>query len=310
MKSNVAKWGMLGLFLLSSSVWAKPIFREIYMPKNSLHLEDDLNRRDSSINEKEFNRIIDSVVKEYESVIAKHGGNLKLERKWTDPTVNASAMQTGKTWVVTMYGGLARRPEVTKDGFALVVCHELGHHLGGFYFYDKDGNSSNGWAACEGESDYFATQACARNIWADDLKENAKFKKTVDPTAKKLCDAQWKGLNDKNLCYRISAASMSLATLLAKLGGGNAPKFETPDKSKVPSTDVSHPEAQCRLDTYFQGGLCKEDFDIHNIPARGMDDQNGKDAEEAAYKTSCAKAKGDKLGWRPLCWFHPSLTKL
>ena len=28
-----------------------------------------------------------------------------------------------------MYGGLARRAEVTEDGFAMVLCHELGHHV-------------------------------------------------------------------------------------------------------------------------------------------------------------------------------------
>ena len=48
-------------------------------------------------------------------------------------------------WVVAMFGGLARRPEVTKDAFQFVVCHEVGHHLAGWPFaYD--------WASNEGQS--------------------------------------------------------------------------------------------------------------------------------------------------------------
>ena len=70
-------------------------------------------------------------------------------------TVNANASQRGRTWIVNMYGGLARRPEITPDGFAMVLCHELGHHMGGFPFV-------SGWAANEGQSDLFATLSCGR----------------------------------------------------------------------------------------------------------------------------------------------------
>ena len=60
-----------------------------------------------------------------------------------------------------MFGGLARHKLVTPDGFALVACHEMGHHLGG-------APRRGGWASNEGQSDYYATTKCARRIWAED----------------------------------------------------------------------------------------------------------------------------------------------
>ena len=79
---------------------------------------------------------------------------------------------------VIMFGGLARRPEITADGFLLVVCHELGHHLAGYPFIDD-------WAANEGQADYFATQSCTKNIWQNDNETNSTFRVRVDYVAKK-----------------------------------------------------------------------------------------------------------------------------
>ena len=47
---------------------------------------------------------------------------------WKNDTVNANAQQRGRNWIVNMYGGLARRPEIFFRRFAMVLCHELGHH--------------------------------------------------------------------------------------------------------------------------------------------------------------------------------------
>src|SRR6478609_9034269 len=72
------------------------------------------------------------------------------------------------TYRVHMYGGLARRPEVTPDGFTLVVCHEVGHHFGGYPFV-RDAY----WAANDGQADYFSTLACARRLWQNQPADNA-----------------------------------------------------------------------------------------------------------------------------------------
>ena len=84
-----------------------------------------------AIDEIEFNKVIDKVVKIYEPIIAAEGATLDVSRNWEDGTVNAYASRSGDTWQIHMFGGLARHETITSDGFALVVCHEIGHHIGG-----------------------------------------------------------------------------------------------------------------------------------------------------------------------------------
>ena len=285
-----------GLFAAQAS------FAQI-LPENNLHLFDDIFAKDAKMTEAEFNQLTDAVIKEWEDLAKIHGATLVANKNWTDSTVNAYATQSGKTWQVSMFGGLARRAEVTNDGFQLVVCHELGHHFAGFPFY-----GANDWAASEGESDYFATQVCARKIWSDEPELNATYKTRISAAAVEKCDAAWSVQAERDLCYRASAGGQSLANLLAALGGQGTPKFETPDPTVVSKTNVNHPKGQCRLDTYFQGALCPTVFDVKKIPGRKHPmGQGSKDAEQEAITASCAKSAGFELGNRPLCWFKPQL---
>lgn len=136
------------------------------MPKNDLHLREGF--LSSDVTEADFNRVLDRFQAVYGPILKNDfGKTLSINRLWSDNTVNASASQSGDIWTLNMYGGLARAAPTTLDGFALVVCHELGHHVGGFPFYFED------WAANEGQSDYFAGIACAKFMWKNDLAENA-----------------------------------------------------------------------------------------------------------------------------------------
>lgn len=276
------------------------------LPANNLHRFDRLERA-SNIDEKAFNDIVDGVLKYWAPIAEAKGVKLVANKDWADSTVNASAYQSGKTWYVNMYGGLARRPEVTPDGFALVVCHELGHHFAGYTF-----GSGMSWAANEGQSDYFATHMCAKVIWGRDFRGNEMFRRFNAPqvvTAK--CAEAWpNNTNAQGWCQRASAAGLSLATLLGALRSASAPapKFETPDTTVVRQTNSAHPEAQCRLDTYFAGALCNKQFDINVIPGRNhARGQQSAEAEAEAMKYSCFAKEGHKIGTRPLCWFKPLL---
>lgn len=280
--------------------------RASILPPNDLHLQDNIHSL-ANMTEQEFNTIVNTIIDYYRPIVTARGARLVSNNLWSDPTVNASAQQSGSTWIINMYGGLARRAEVTPDGFAMVVCHELGHHLGGFPFYgDKD------WAASEGQSDYFATQSCAREIWRNQTEENARFRSTVGEFEKSKCDTAWSDVNDQNLCYRTAAAGHSLATLLGALRSSNdRPRFDTPDRNVVTRTYTAHPQAQCRLDTYFSGALCPVSFDKNQIPGRNTSGgQTSQAAELSASAQSCMTAAGYSAGVRPLCWFKPQLEFL
>ncbi|MGE3974635.1 MAG: hypothetical protein AB7F59_08930 [Bdellovibrionales bacterium] len=267
------------------------------LPENDLHLEDNVDAA-ANMTEAQFNAITDQIVAVWAPLARRHGATLIANKQWLNPTVNATASREGMTWSVNMYGGLARRPEVTPEGYALVVCHELGHHFGGYPFKGDRPASS------EGQSDYFAVQVCGKMIWAKPIFGPLNLR-TINPYIKAKCDRNYAQAWEQKTCYRNLAAGHSLATLLSAAAREPvAPRFETPATYRVQVSNASHPPAQCRLDTYVQGALCKAVFDISVIPglahSRG---QSSAEAEMVANRYSCNLASGHTVGNRPTCWY-------
>ena len=279
-KSTSASLFFLVSFLLGSQANAT------FLPPNDLHLEVTLF--DGEVSQEDFNEVIDIAKEIYEPIFAGHGAEIKFNRYWDNDLVNASAMRKGNVWIINMYGGLARRPEVTKDGFAMVLCHEIGHHLAGSPFVQRFGNT---WAANEGQSDYFASLSCAKEIWKRS-NQDSYAGTNIDPLGRSLCNEVWSTSADQKLCYRSLEAGKSLARLLAR---GGSVGFDTPDKTVVSATYHKHPKAQCRLDTYVAGALCQEDFDKNVIPS------NFDESEQY----TCTRSRQYVTGVRPLCWFKP-----
>lgn len=269
-----------------------------FAPQNDLNIPAGLEMMGEGIDEATFNAVIDRVLKVYQPLVAQKGGKLQVTRKWSDGTVNASATRTGKVWNLNMYGGLARYKTMTADGFAMVMCHELGHHMGGFP--RTKGLLGSSWASNEGQSDYFATMKCFRRVYGED--DNVAIVKPMDvpQLVTATCTKTWKSQKEIALCERSAMTSLVLANTLYTLGRSsatprepaNAPAFNTPTTASVSQTDNSHPLAQCRLDTYFSGALCgiafTEDF-----------------AQDNAIGGACAEEKGDKFAFRPHCWYKP-----
>lgn len=293
----------IALSLFATSAFSSTLSPGRCFPKNNLNLEDRLDRKDANLDEAKFNEIIDQVESYYKPIVKEHGGELSIVRKWTDSDVDAYANQDRTTWNVVMFGGLARRPEITEDGFALVVCHEVGHHLGGFPYYGEN------WAASEGQADYFATQSCAKNIWKNEIEKNKRYRKIVPASVKEKCNNSFSSENEQNLCYRSADAGRSLATLLAALSKEAIPHYETPDTRTVQKTYTRHPDGQCRLDTYFSGALCTQKFDDSIIPGRNNESgQTSTSAEREAALHSCTVAQFYSYGKRPRCWYAPQMT--
>jgi hypothetical protein len=296
----------VSVFVVFALLSTQSAFARI-LPINKLSRFDQVNRT-HNIDEREFRLLAKRVYSEFRTVVRHHGGELQLVLEWANPEVNAFADRKGDNWQILLAGGLARRPELTRDGFTLVVCHELGHHLAGYPFVYGD------WGASEGESDYWATQVCARRLWSGDYDINASFRNKVPEETRFSCNMLWTTQSRRDLCYRVSAAGISLATLLARLGGKADPSMRGRDREKVDTTDVSHPNSQCRLDTLLAGALCNAHFDLGEIP--GLDTRRGigsnsQEAELRALGVSCSQEKrydprySIRYGARPLCWFAP-----
>lgn len=278
---------LLTLVLSGTSIACTEDGKSGFLPENSLSIPVGA-KLSGGITQEQFNAVIDKLEEIYAPIVSNMGGRLIIFRKWEDPTVNANATRLGG-WIVNMYGGLARHPSITEDGFALVLCHEIGHHLGGA---PKVANIFNRWASNEGQADYFATLKCLRRAFLND--NNAQIVKKMNPpkTLVDSCNKQWRKKEDRAICIRSGMAGVSVAGLFAALRNQPEASFDTPDTRVVTRTDDSHPAHQCRLDTYFQGALCEASFN---------EDVDQKDE----VKGTCHGQLGHKIGLRPLCWFKP-----
>jgi hypothetical protein len=252
------------------------------------------------ISEVTFNKVIDAAIEIYTPIFKAKGANFVVARLWTDGTVNAYAEQNGNEWKVSMFGGLARHPETTPDGFAEVICHEIGHHLGGMPKY-----AGMSWAAVEGQADYFATLKCMHKMIAKLQDWPTLAPQDVDPLVAQRCNEAYPSNETENkICVRSSYGGLALAKLLASLGNEAVPAFNTPDKSKVSKTNENHPAGQCRLDTYFAGAVCNVDPNIENSQT---DDTvgvcTGVGATFLQAMKQGMKAYASGLGQRPGCWY-------
>ncbi len=254
-----------------------------FLPENNLQIPVGFSAE--GLTESSFNHVLDRIQTVYGPIVERHGGHLVIERNWTDGTVNAYATETGKEWKISMFGGLARHPVITENAFYLVACHELGHHLGGHPKID-----GNDWATNEGGADYYATLKCMRRMMPASAPAN------VDPAAARACDASFRRSADRNRCKASAMAGFSGASLFQQLAGSAAISFATPDKSVVGAMDDSHPAAQCRLDTYFQGALCGKSAD---------EDVSNSDATAG----TCTRKQGYSVGLRPRCWYKPPVDE-
>ena len=261
-----------------------------FLPPNDLNIPVG-SADDKGIVQEQFNAVLDSVERLYAPVVAAQGKVLEVRRLWTDGTVNASAMQQGKRYIINMYGGLARHETITMDGFALVACHEMGHHLGGA---PKLSGWSGSWASNEGQADYYANLKCLRRVFSDAATSAFSRSASGDALAEKACEQTFQDPKDSVLCKRNAMAGKSVAALFRALRNETVePNFDTPDPAVVGSMFDKHPGTQCRMDTYLQGSLCTQPV------SAGLSDTN-------PVTGTCTRSGGFSTGFRPRCWYKPA----
>lgn len=245
------------------------------------------SKNGGGLNQIQFNQVIDKVERVYAPKFKADGKSLKINRKWSESEVNANAVKVGSLHIVNVFGGIARHPRMTEDALALVVCHEIGHHIGGAPKKDRFFNK----ASNEGQADYFASLKCLREVFISD--DNAAHMKSnkVPHIVTKSCQKVYKTSAEVALCQRISLAGKSVADLFADRME-QLPEFEYASTWAVSETFDGYPSPQCRLDTYFQGALCDRPLEEKLSPT---DPSVG----------TCHPRHRDQIGMRPLCWFKP-----
>jgi len=296
------KWILAVALLLTSGALAHELMHEElcegFIPENDLNIPVGAVSTfgggiAGGIDQQEFNAVLDRIQELYGPEIAKQGATLAINRLWDNGTVNASANRFGNTWQINMYGGLARHKSITSDGFALVACHEIGHHIGGAPKIKRFLGKAT-WASNEGGSDYFATLKCLRRYFEFDDNEKIISEMQLEPFAVRACEQEYTSRLEQLFCIRGAHAGLSVSGLFNSLRKSTTPlSFSTPDPKQVRKTDHKHPDSQCRLDTYFAGALCK-------VPVQeALSDRD--------YKAgSCFDSRRhNPRSLRPRCWFKP-----
>lgn len=234
------------------------------------------------VSESEIRQVMELIYIEYANEFTARGWTLQMNYL-VDDTFNAFARRDGDVASVNILSGLGMNDLSNTDVIALVTCHELGHHIGGRPFYTGSDMST------EGQADYFAGIECMRRYY-----DVTPFKVPLDIGALKSCRGSWSDKAEVEACARTVGAGQALAKIFA---GNNVGLMSIPDLTRRNTERVtelfeSHPEAQCRLDTYAAGALCTENF---GEPV----------AQDDVWTGVCSEERGDRTGVRPRCWYSP-----
>lgn len=242
-------------------------YKKSFLPENNFN-ETRRYYAAGDVTEDDFNLAMDAANEIYQPIFSNLGLNLTIQGDFSDETVNAFCSRDGDNVTVQMFGGLAKQPKMSLEGFVLVICHEIFHAVGGIPKY-----SGNDWASVEGQADMGAVSACARKMFDSNSPVNyqlIELMKKKNPKQPVNCST-YKGA-DKQICELSLTGGLSLGAVLASLNDEPTPKYETPSKVVVKKTMESHPDSQCRLDTYKAGALCNKTWNDSIIPSTKAQD--------------------------------------
>jgi hypothetical protein len=263
--------------------------QEGLVPKNNLSYKALPGA--TGITSGQFHRVIDHIEKIYAPVFVAMTPKLSIQRNWFSDTVNAFATLSYTFRTIDLHGGMARHPLMTEDAFALVVCHEVGHHLGGF---PAQKILSSSVLSNEGQADYFSTLKCLRRYFLRDSNQKIISNALIPESLRKNCEESFKDKEEVAICLRSALAGLDFAKFSASLRGTEVPKFDTPEKRTSLMTDHDYPSPQCRLDTFVMGAIC---------PISYQEDISETDETSGV----CHELNNHSKGMRPSCWFAPSL---
>lgn len=236
----------------------------------------------SGLSEGEFSEVTDRFQQFWNPILKeKYQKSMAINSFWNESRIDASATRDNQNnLIINVFGGLARHPEITKNGLLIILCHELGHYLGGAPKSFRGKSEKRSWSSAEGQADYFATAKCIPKM----IAHNEFYPEKPFTGDDNLCA--------NNLCKKILSPAISVGNLFASLKSDwKRPSPTIKSNQKVKTTIYQHPNPQCRLDTFIAGSLCTQELDTD---FDNLDPKIG----------SCFDDFGPE-GSRPQCWFSP-----
>lgn len=157
--------------------------------------------------------------------ISAAGYPLLLEAQWESPYFGAGVSLYDNAYHLMILGGTTRLPEMTEDAYAAVVCHEIGHIVGGEPHQTISGAE---WSSSEGQADFFAASVCLPRYY--------------------------KNLNEKNIPARVEKAGFEMMNSFRKFDSNSADKSLSKTRAPLPATRETlinqYPSVQCRYENF------------------------------------------------------------
>lgn len=289
---------------------------ESFFPKSLYSLNKEVINAlpASKINEEQLLKMIDTFHGIYDQELNAMGAKLDIPNLWAEKEINAYAhREKGKNiFTIEIMGGLVRTPYLDTDSLALIMCHEMGHHLGGApkkiieeeeqidrrssnkgIFSRKPKEVKYSWSSAEGQADYYGAQKCMKKYYSYLQKNNLLTEETVLPEIENNCKLVYSNDLELTTCKKTANAGIKVAKIFKLITGKTEDSnILTPSSVETKQTVLGYPTIQCRLDTFYHGTLCDKAADIPTSPT----DAN------AGY---CTTETDGALKSRPLCWYKP-----
>lgn len=270
---------LLNLFFICNKALAS-------FPDNSLDIPLH-NKSYTGISEFDVNTIAENLKMVIgPSVFLKLSKEIKFELYIEESKVDVNTTRDDDdNPVIRIYGGLVRHPQLSVDGLSLLLCHEIGHHMGGAPRKFRGKSQLRSWSSAEGQADYYATSKCLRRLFYQfaDFKSFRKFH-----SAKEILAAG--NVCENDICQRIILAGLNVSKLFANLKKvSNGPNITFSSDVRVDKTFFKHPRPQCRLDTYSAGARCVISSNI--------------EFDRDDPKVGACLFDTHSIGPRPKCWF-------
>lgn len=237
--------------------WGKWLFLVIALAMPFLSYAD--------VTEDEFNEVLSAVSEAFLPHLQAQNAELRFNPVlmgdvswWKFDEIHAAYdLQTNDSGTkavhtVYLFGGLARDQEMTKEGLALIICHELGHGFGGGP-YKKDNRD---FISVEGQADYYATSECLPRVLDRMPPVDSETPQSSSDFVREFCQKNFKA-SRYVFCFRAFRALDSFkAVVLSQSPGGLSATYDSSDPSVSTYINLNpyfYPSPQCRLDTLVKG---------------------------------------------------------
>lgn len=187
----------------------------------------------------------------YDPILKSMGLELKIETYEESDDYYGGASLDGSTFKISIGKNIRR----DKNGMlAFVLCHEVGHLLGG-----EPKKASSTWASTEAQSDFYATSVCLKQLY----RKHPELIKTKVKSAGEVvneCQIAFGNVLEKHICeYSSQNAFVFFNDVWSYINfaGISKPTFSVHTPAAI-EKNRNYPSLQCRLEIAFSGALCHD----------------------------------------------------